>query len=235
MFGYSGNSESDVHELFAGLKRACANDPKLSAIAPGCTRHCHGWGYVILAENGLFHYRTATSLYDDDVMLPKLKGRIQAIFHGRYASDKELAGPIFSHPFVAASDTAVTYLAHNGGVNPPSQAPRNVDSEWVLDEIVRHGDIARALPLLKEHTHSALNLLILTVPREKGARAVLRYFHYFKPTEPSKVDYYTIYQGDMPGGHAIVSSTFTLNEAGMTHLANVRPVPFEFLQTIGAE
>ena len=116
MFGYSGTLESDVHELHAALKRACADDPTLSAVAPGCSAHCHGWGYVIHADNGLFHYRTARSIYQDKIALPKMVGHIRAIFHGRYASKLELAGHIFSHPFVATDDTRTIYFAHNGGI-----------------------------------------------------------------------------------------------------------------------
>ncbi len=57
-----------------------------------------------------------------------------------------------------------------------------------------------ALPRLKEHTKSALNLLVLTIDREKGTPALLNYFHYFKPKEPEKVKYYKMFEGTMPGG-----------------------------------
>ena len=151
MFGYAGQSESDVHELHSGLKRACADDPTLSGIAAGCSRHCHGWGYVILAGNGLFHYRTAKSIYDDLTPLPPLEGEIRAIFHGRFASDPTLAGPIFSHPFVAATDSEILFLAHNGSVQPDHLPARNVDSEWVLGQIIEDGDLEPRLA----KTHAA--------------------------------------------------------------------------------
>src|ERR1700759_391701 len=112
-FWYCGNQEADVHELYAALRCACADDPTLSAVAPNCSAHCHGWGYVIHADNGLFHYRTARSIYDDNIVLPKLEGRIRAIFHGRYASNVELTGHIFSHPFAAADDKQMIFFAHN--------------------------------------------------------------------------------------------------------------------------
>src|SRR5580658_2083813 len=130
MFGYAGKSEADVRELFSALKRACANDPTLPGVFAGCSRHSHGWGYVIHADNGLFHYRTATSIYDDEAPLPRLKGEIRAIFHGRFASDPSLAGHIFSHPFVAAGDREIFFLAHNGGVKPDHLPARKVDTEW---------------------------------------------------------------------------------------------------------
>jgi predicted glutamine amidotransferase len=226
MFGYCGRLESDVHELYSGLKRACAEDPTLSAVAPGCSAHCHGWGYVIHAENGLFHYRTATSIYSDDIVLPKLKGQIRAIFHGRYAGKPELAGHIFSHPFVAADDSKVTFFAHNGGVEVDGLPERKVDSEWAMEQLLAPGDFEKALPTLKEHTRSALNLLVLTIDRKKDAPAVLEYFHYFKPKEPGKVKYYEMFEGKMPGGRALVSSTMKLPEAKVASLKEIRPAVF---------
>jgi hypothetical protein len=233
MFGYCGTQESDVRELFSSLKQACANDPSLSAVSPGCSRHCHGWGYVIHAENGLFHYRTANSIYDDEIILPKLKGKIRAVFHGRYASNEELLGHIFSHPFVAADNAKTTFFAHNGGIAVDNLPERKVDSEWALDQLVAMGGIAAALPKLKEHTLSALNLLILEIGREKGTPAKLQYFHYFKPKEPGKVKYYSMFEGTMSGGRALVSSTMTLPEAGLKNLANLRPAVFDSLEVLG--
>jgi glutamine amidotransferase len=232
MFGYCGKLETDVRELHAGLKRACANDPTLPAVAAGCSRHCHGWGYVIHADNGLFHYRTARPIYEDDTALPKLEGVIRAIFHGRFASKPELAGAIFSHPFMAATDGAILFLAHNGGVEADGLPERKVDSEWVLEQIVHAGGVAPALPKLIDRTKSALNLLMLTIDRKTGTPAVLQYFHYFKPKEEGKAAYYRMYLGEMPGGHALVSSTLTLEGAKVRNLANIHPAPFETLSTL---
>lgn len=232
MFGYRGKIESDLHELYRGLTQACASDPSLQAVAPNCSAHCHGWGYVIQADNGLFHYRTARSIYEDKITLPKLEGDIRAIFHGRYASNPELTGPIFSHPFMAADETLVTFFAHNGGVAVDNLPERKVDSEWAMEQVVAKGDLAAALPTLKEHTRSALNLLVLTVDRKKATPALLEYFHFFKPKEPDKVKYYQMFEGTMPGGRALVSSTMTLPEAGVTSLKNTRPAAFDKLTSL---
>jgi predicted glutamine amidotransferase len=218
--------------LYFSLKQACANDPSLDAVAPGCSAHCHGWGYVINADNGLFHYRTARSIYEDKIVLPKLEGNIRAIFHGRYASKTELTGHIFAHPFMAADDHRVTFFAHNGGVNVPGLPERKVDSEWAMEQVIAAGGLAQALPKLKEHTGSALNLLVLTIDRAKGTPASLEYFHFFKPKEPGKVKYYSMYEGKMPGGRALVSSTMTLSEAKVISLKDVQPATFDRLTTL---
>jgi predicted glutamine amidotransferase len=233
MFGYSGTLQSDVQELYVALKSACANDPTLSAVAPNCSAHCHGWGYVIQADNGLFHYRTARSIYTDDIVLPKLEGPIRAIFHGRYASKPELAGHIFAHPFVAADDARVVFFAHNGGIRVEGLPERKVDSEWALEQIMAAGGVESALPKLKSCTGSALNLLILTIGREKDTPAVLEYFHYFKPKEPDKVKYYSMFEGKMPGGRALVSSTLTLAEAKPRDLIKIQPAVYDKLVRLG--
>jgi glutamine amidotransferase len=233
MFGYAGRSETDVRELHAGLKRACDNDPTLSGIAPGCSRHCHGWGYVIRAANGLFHYRTATSIYEDDASLPRLAGEIRAIFHGRFASNETLAGDIFSHPFVAATGREIIFLAHNGGLQPDDLPERMVDTEWALEQIIQAGGLDQALPTLKQHTKSALNLLVLSIGRNNGTPAVLRGLNYFlNPDQPAKKNYYQMFLGTMPGGRAFVSSTIRNDCAHVKGLAHLEAAAFGELFTL---
>jgi predicted glutamine amidotransferase len=160
-----------------------------------------------------------------------MEGHIRAIFHGRYASKPELAGPIFSHPFVATNDTQTTYFAHNGGLDVAVLPERKVDSEWALEQIIAMGGIEPALPMLKDHTKSksALNLLILTIGRQKETPALLNYFHYFKPEDPEKVKYYSMFEGTMPGGRALVSSTLTLPDAKLDNLKNIKAAVFDKL------
>jgi hypothetical protein len=230
MFGYAGKSQTDLGALYSGLKNACGNDPTLQAVAAGCSRHCHGWGYVIHAANGLFHYRSARPIYDDNVVLPKLEGEIRAIFHGRYASNEKLSGHIFSHPFVTATDDEIIFLAHNGGVSTPANYPeRKVDSEWVLDKIAREGETETTMRELKENTKSALNLLVLKVGRAVGTPASLQYFHFFKPKEQGKIDYYKMYTGSMPEGLALVSSTLTMNGTNVSGLTNIADAKYDVL------
>jgi predicted glutamine amidotransferase len=232
MFGYAGKSEADVRELHLALKSACKFDPTLKGIVADCSSHCHGWGYVIHAANGLFHYRTATSIYEDNAPLPRIEGEIRAIFHGRFASDPKLAGHIFSHPFVASSDREVVFLAHNGGVKADNLPARKVDTEWALEQIIQAVGIEQALPKLKDHTGSALNLLILSIDRRSGTPATLRGLNYFTSHEQAKVDYYQMYLGTMPGGRAFVSSTIKNDSAKVNGLAITGPATFGELLTL---
>jgi hypothetical protein len=76
--------------------------------------------------------------------------------------------------------------------------------------------------------------LVLEIGREKDTPALLRYFHYFKPKEPGKVEYYRMLEGAIPGGRALVSSTLTLPEAKLNNLTNIRPAVFDALTSLEA-
>jgi predicted glutamine amidotransferase len=204
----------------------------MEAIFAGCSQHSDGWGCVIHADNGLFHYRTSTSIYEDDMALPRMEGEIRAIFHGRAASDAELTGHIFSHPFMAAADNEVLFLAHNGSVQPDRLPERKVDSEWALEQIIQAGGLAQAQPKLQDSTLSSLNLLVLHLDRRKGAAATLQFLNYFKSREPAAEAYYRMYLGTMPGGRALVSSTFKLESAQVSGLAITGPAAFGEISTL---
>ncbi len=118
------------------------------------------------------------------------------------ASEK-LMGHIFSHPFMMADNRRTTFFAHNGGVKADVTLDRKVDSEWAMEKFIASSDSDPKLQQLKDHTGSALNLLILTIDRAKDTPALLRYFHYFKPEKPGKVEYYRMFEADMPGGKAL--------------------------------
>ena len=47
--------------------------------------------------------------------------------------------------------------------------------------------------------------------------------------EPAKVDYYKMFEGKMPGGRALMSSTLTLPDAKLTSLKEIHPAKFDEL------
>jgi hypothetical protein len=162
------------------------------------------------------------------VELPPVKGKkVYAIFHSRLASDPTLDSPICSHPFIAATDKEVLLLAHNGGVAVPEpSAARIVDSEWALAQIVKAGGIELALPELKERTKpgSALNLLIMSIPRDEKIPPAIYGLNFYKADKPNQTEYYKMYLADFAGGKVLMSSTFKdLKIEGMT---NIQPAPF---------
>jgi len=229
MVGYVGTSEDDLQNLFAAFSQGSASDPHLQKAGINSSCHKHGWGYALLDANGLRHYRTSKPVYEDKSGLPRLSGKIYAILHSRLASDESLCGHIFAHPFSGSTSEAVFFFAHNGGVGPENLPKRMVDSEWAFGEILKAGAVEPVLPLLKEKTkpNAALNLLILTIPREEGKGPVLQYLNYFKSENEGRIGYYQMFTGDMPGGKALVSSTIA--DLPVKGFSNVKKAVFDKL------
>jgi predicted glutamine amidotransferase len=229
MFGYVGSSQKEVDALYGALKKASSCDPRLKEMVPGHDgRHRHGWGYVIRTSHQLFHYRTPRALDEDDHCLPVFNGEIQAIFHARLSTGGVLGDAVFSHPYVAYTNQAIFFFAHNGGLKDTAkQVPNKVDSEWALDQIVGEGDIAAALPKLKENTQTALNILLMTINRE-ARKAAISYLNWYDGRGDKKKDgYYQMYKATMSnGGEAVFSST--LGRHLMKHIAEGSKTPVEY-------
>lgn len=216
-----------MRNLYHAFRTGSECDPYLAPAEMSCTSHGHGYGYAIFDSNsGLHHYRSKKAVFEDEARLPRLTGNIYAILHSRLASDATLSGPIFSHPFVAATEKELVFFAHNGGVEPDGLPDRMVDSEWALQEIVKAGSIEQALPLLKRKTKrdSALNLLIMVIARADGNTPVIHYVNFYDTDRPGKREYYKMFSGDMPGGKAVFSSTF--KDLPIPGLQNIAEAPF---------
>jgi predicted glutamine amidotransferase len=233
MIGYIGRSEVDVQNLNIAFTTGSKCDPYLQPAGFNCASHSHGHGYVIFdSDTGLHHYRSGRPVYEDEAPLPGIKGEVHAIFHSRLASDPKLSGHLFSHPFVAATERELIFFAHNGGVESDTLPERMVDSEWALQQIVASGSIEGALPLLKRRTrkNSALNLLLMVVPRAEGAKPAIYYLNHHATDNPARQDYYRMFSCELPGGRAVFSSTF--KDLKIPGVRNVAEVPFSKLQTL---
>jgi glutamine amidotransferase len=232
MVGYAGSSQEDLQNLYTAFRQGSACDPYLKKAGYNHTSHKDGWGYVLLDSNGLHHYRTSRAVYEDETALPQLKGSFYAILHSRLGSDQSLQGHIYAHPYVAATDEAVLFFAHNGGVDCENLPRWMVDSEWALAQIIKAGGLEKALPMLKESTKpgSALNLLVLTIFRDNTKPPVLHYLNYYKSDAEGRIAYYQMYCGDMTAGRAIVSST--MNDLHIKGFSNVKKAPFEKLSVL---
>ena len=235
MFGYVGSSEKELNALYTALKTASGCDPFLKDVYSGCDGHPHGWGYVLRTPTQLYYYRTTVPVFTDDHTLPAFSGQAQAIFHSRLTTGGVTGDPAFSHPYVAATNHSIFYFAHNGGLkNAATVVPNKVDSEWALDQIVNEGDLATALPKLKENTQSALNLLLMTVNRERRA-ARIDYLNWYQGRGDKKKDgYYQMFKATMAeGGRAVFSST--LESILLKHIAKGSNTPVEYgeLEALG--
>jgi predicted glutamine amidotransferase len=229
MIGFAGGKSANLDPLYQAFRAGSKCDPYVkNAFDAGYTCHPHGWGMAFHDGANLHHFRTSLPAWEQDISLPPIAGeKVLAIFHSRLASDPTLNAPICSHPFIAAADTQVLLLAHNGGVEvDDTAAERMVDSEWALAQIVKAGGIEKALPYLKERTrpNSALNLLVLAVGRDKSTPPVVHCLNYHKAETPQRQAYYQMYTADYQGGRVVMSSTFKdLEIAGVT---NIELAPF---------
>ncbi len=204
MFAYVGSSRKDMGRLYSALKEAARCDNTLKGMEG--MSHDDGWGCVILNGGRLVHYRSIKPVYSDGAFaMPEIDGTTYAIFHARKASNSSPKGlAIFSHPFVAVTESAVLFMAHNGGLQSSEIPVNTVDSELALKKIVEAGSLTGAKAALEQVTGSALNLLLLSVERE-GDAARMEYLNHWNGEERSS--YYRMYYADMEGGRAVFSST----------------------------
>jgi predicted glutamine amidotransferase len=234
MIAFVGDGSANLGALFAAFRQGSQHDPYVQAALGKYTCHPHGWGYALYDGTDLQHYRSSAPVWQQTVELPRRPGRpLYAIFHARLASDESLTAPICSHPFITATSQDVLLLAHNGSVQveDPS-AGRIVDSEWALSVIANTGRIEDALQRLKTLTPSALNLLLLRIPRADGPAPSLHCLNYFKSNQPERTTYYRMYTADFVGGKVVMSSTF--KDLPIQGLTNIQPAPFDQLFRLGA-
>ena len=233
MLAFVGEASTDLTGLFAAFRHGSEHDPYVKAALGNYTCHPHGWGYVLYDGTDLRHFRSAAPVWQEKVELPRMKGKhAYAIFHSRLASDETLNTPICSHPFVTATDQEVLFLAHNGGVKIEDDcAGRIVDSEWALSLIAKAGGIKNALQHLKQLTQSALNLLLLRLPRDGSHAPSIECLNFYKSSQPERIAYYRMYTADFAGGKVVLSATF--KDLKIEGLQNIQPAPFDELFSLG--
>jgi hypothetical protein len=232
MIAFVGAGSTDLRGIFAAFCEGSKSAPYVgAALGQEYTCHPHGWGLTLYDGIDFHHIRSSLPVWETKTALPTIKGRVvYAIFHSRLASNPALNSPICSHPFIAYTDKDVLLLAHNGGVEVEDPAAtRMVDSEWALSMIAMAGGLENALPQLKKRTkaNSALNLLLLTIPRDGTMTPTIHCLNYFKTAQPERADYYRMYTGDFAGGKVVLSSTF--KDLGIGGLTNIEPAPFNQL------
>jgi predicted glutamine amidotransferase len=225
MIAFVGDGSADLAALFAAFQKGSQNDPYVQAALGKYTCHPHGWGYAIYDGTDLHHFRSSHPVWQEEVALPRMKGSpVYAIFHSRLASDETLNTPICSHPFITSTDKEVLLMAHNGGLKvEDDSAGRIVDSEWALSVIAKAGSMEEGLQRLKKLTRSALNLLLLRIPRDGNQSPSIHCLNFFKSNQPERIAYYQMFTADFAGGKVVLSSTFK----DLPSLQNVQIAPFD--------
>ncbi|WP_054837434.1 class II glutamine amidotransferase [Metallosphaera hakonensis] len=124
---------------------------------------------------------------------------MKVIIHARKASDPSLVSPIYSHPFLESNDRRILFLAHNGSVDLSLSKEVGMKAEGVVDselvaKFLSRNELSRVQDLIP-YTRSALNLLVLEIPRGVGSplsKARLLYFNWANSNDP----YYDLLVGD---------------------------------------
>jgi predicted glutamine amidotransferase len=232
MIAFVGSVDVDLSRIFSTFRAGSECDPyAAAAFGPKHTCHPDGWGYAIYDGVHLHHFRSSRPVWQEEFKLPPIQGpNVYAVFHSRLASNPSLNAPVASHPFVAAGDSEILLLAHNGGVETDASAPKDmVDSEWALGAIAKAGSLEKALPQLKERTkhNSALNLMVLAIPRDQTLPPAVHCLNFFKTEVPERIAYYTMYTADLGGGKVFFSSTF--KDLGFKGLTDLKRAPFDQL------
>jgi len=154
--------------------------------------------------------RTGRAIFRDDHQIPRIEGKVYAIFHARSATDSKKVGSIFSHPYFAAADDRLIWLAHHGELEENViTAPHLVDSEYILKFVMDNGTV-EGIKKSKLATQSSLNMCMLEIRRDTLA-ASLKYMNYY--LDKSMGEYYDMHYSRMRGGGAVMSST--LKEYGI--------------------
>lgn len=232
IIAYAGVKPATLEPIFELFRQGSQCDPRArEALGDKYTCHPDGWGLALYDGEQLHHFRSKNPVWEDAFTLPKLAGdRVWAIFHSRLATRPELNSPVCSHPFINSNDREILLLAHNGAVDidtAPGKGPGQVvDSEWALARITADGGLPESLDYLKGRVcrKSALNLALMTIPRDKALLPALHCLNFYRTEAPERGPYYRMSTGDYLGGRVFLHDTFKdLCPAG---LSNVQPAPF---------
>ncbi|MCL5413301.1 MAG: hypothetical protein M1569_02775 [Candidatus Marsarchaeota archaeon] len=202
MLAYVGRSNDEL----AGLKKALKATVRAEVDGTGRTyegKCVDGWGYALVADGRIVHYRTGMSILDDNHEFPEMNGIIYAVVHARKASNREMVGSRFSHPFTVSTDKSTIFMCHNGLIRVDKKFPNVIDTEQGLRVIERRG-VEKGIEMLKGITETGLNLFILQVDRDTGKTSI-RYLNFY--TDSSSSSYFDLFFSKLKDGVAVVSSS----------------------------
>jgi predicted glutamine amidotransferase len=223
MFAYVGDSTEDLLTLVKALRASSRRDTIGEKAIPKLNCHPDGWGYVISSEAGLFYFRSDRPMYEEEQVIPQIKGRAYAIFHARKGLDGTPVKRKFSHPFLAQNEESFVFLAHNGSVDKARLvrelgfSGEAVDSELALRFILQKSSLEEGTKELEDYTekNGGLDLLILQVDKNgEETRLLAKQYYRKEPGRPDLTEFYAMYHQYLPGGEAIFSST--LNDYGLS-------------------
>ncbi len=110
----------ELRPLAEAFRKSAEHDP-YRARRSGKTGHADGWGYVLLGEGGIVHYRSPRPVFEDEDgfsgLLDSLSGEVVLMAHARAASQG--AKSLFNvQPFSFSSRKGFSFwFSHNGDLD----------------------------------------------------------------------------------------------------------------------
>ena len=228
----------EIKPLAEALRRASEHDPYRLKLS-GKESHADGWGYVLLKDGEVYHYRSIEAIFEDEEgfsgLLNLLRGRVVLLAHARAASQggKSLFN-VQPFPFSSCRGFSFWFL-HNGDLNKEEIVRRasfdGKDFQNASDSYTFGAYLCRFLEgpdgksLLRvysagvEVTKTSFNTMTLFMtPEGKWKAFVTAYMVQPYLEDPVKRDYARLIELREP--FAVASSTL-----GLYHEAEWRDVP----------
>lgn len=218
MFGIEG-SPALASSLQSSLIDAASKDD----FSQNAVSHGDGWGGVWYSETDQNYVRSTTPIFKDPhapLFFKTSAKLIIGLSHARKAAPNEpMRGPFDSHPFSTYFDEELVYVTHNG------QIDKKKFSDLFSTDVSKLNDTEVFTYLLQKQNGTAeqriraaidqvykrdaalgaLNLMILTINRERGRKI---YYYCSNYPDPQRELYYSLYLlRQKEGGSAIMSST----------------------------
>lgn len=227
---FAAGEGEEVKPLIDAIVKASQNDPYKEKRGKG-RQHKDGWGYVMLKEGSVRHYRSMRPIFEDERTLEKLKeeldGFVVLMIHARAASQGVKS--LFNvQPFSFSSRRGFTFwLLHNGDLDKEriiSLAELNKnDLEMASDSYVFATYLCRRLEstslpnllfhyrVIEETLKTAFNTMTLFHDSKKGFRAFItaRMRDEFLGDQ-LEYDYYRLLLLEKKNFFAVASSTVEL-------------------------
>ena len=125
-----------VRELFEALVRSAEKDP-YRAERGGKRQHRDGWGYVLLKDGSVYHYRSTKPIFEDSErfdLMERLGDEVVLMAHARAASQGSV-NLLNTQPFQFSSCNGFSFwFMHNGDLNKEELLRAgNLDAERLED------------------------------------------------------------------------------------------------------
>jgi|SRR5579875_1968480 len=186
MFAFSGVNKAALQSIYESLSDVSKSDPLRQSVSNEPLSHRDGWGYAASISGSLYHFRSASPIFETTHRLPLCD---QIIVHARNAARGEPFGVASAHPFHASSEDYDFYLAHNGWIDKHRikryenrRLNSITDTEVFLQIMARQeGGPEERMALAVEEIYSCnalksgLNLLVLAVSKANTVSAIYVY------------------------------------------------------------